>query len=125
MATFTTSWTNATLHSSSSVSNGANVTDDVNIASSGYYRIVAQIDLDIASGSPAGDVTIEVFGSSDSGTAVDTIPSQKVTVPFSGTGNKKVSLVIDGPWCRVKVSNGTGVSVTYVGKYSGLKQASA
>lgn len=126
MATFSVDWTTGTtLHSSSSVSNGGTAQDDLNLDTLGYYRVHATLDFDIASGSPAGDVVIELFGSSDAGTAVDTIAFQKLTVPFAATGNKKISVVFDRPWVRTKITNNTGVSVTYVAKYAGLKQVSA
>lgn len=125
MATFTPSWTNATLHASEVVATGASEQDDVNLASSGYYAIEVQIDIDIASGSPNGDVVIEVFKSCDGGTSVNTEPSQKCTMTFTTTGNKKRSLTITGPWARIKMTNNTGVNATYIGRYSGLKQASA
>jgi|SRR5688572_8293956 len=128
MATFTPSWTTGgTLHASSSVATSASATDDLNLVSAGpYYGAHIQIDLDIASGSPAGDCTIEVFGSVDGGSNDDTLPMKTLRVPFSATGNKKVSFTVYGvPFCSVKMSNSTGVSVTYVGRYAGLKQASA
>jgi hypothetical protein len=122
--TYTPSWTNATLHSSSTVTNGSSAQDDLNLATLGYYAIDAQVDIDIASGSPSGDVVIEVFKSCDGGTNVNSEASQRCTLSFTATGNKKRGLTITGPWCRVKVTNNTGVSVTYVGRYSGLKQTS-
>ncbi len=128
MATFTPSWTTgSTLHASSSVSNGASTTDDLNLVSAGpYYGALIQVDIDIASGSPAGDVTIEVFGSADGGSNDDTLPMKTLRIAFTGTGNKKVSFTVYGvPFVSVKITNNTGVSCTYVGRYAGLKQASA
>jgi hypothetical protein len=126
MASFTPSWTNATLHTSGTVTNGSTAQDDLNLSTLGYYAVRCQIDIDIASGSPAGDVAIEVFTSSDGGSNVDTEPSQRLTLSFAATGNKKRSVLVSNtPWARVKITNSTGVSVTYVGRYSGLQQASA
>jgi len=124
--TYESDWTeNLSLHASSSIANGANEVNDLDLAGSGYYGAIVQVDIDIPSGSPAGDVTVEVFRSADGGTSVDTIPAQKVALPFTTTGNKKQSIVVDGPWNRVKVSNGTGATLTYVGRWAGLKQVSA
>lgn len=126
MATFTPSWTiGTTLHASTTVTNGSTAQDDVNLSTLGYYRINGTIDIDIASGSPAGNVTVELFGSADGGTNIETVARQTFAIPFSATGNKKAGFVFDGNWVRVKITNSTGVTVTYVSKYSGLKQASA
>jgi hypothetical protein len=124
--TYNPDWTNATLHASEAIANGGTEQDDLDLDTLGYYAIRAQIDIDIASGSPAGDVVIEVFTSCNGGTSVDTEPAQRATLSFTATGNKKRTLLIaNTPWARVKVTNNTGVSVTYVGRYSGLKQVSA
>ena len=127
MPTFTASWTTGQeLHGSSTVTNGSSATDDVNLASAGYYEIDIQIDLDIAAGSPNGNVTIEVFSSVDGGSNDSTVPLTTRTVAFTTTGTKKVPIVgIRGSYVAVKVTNGTGVDLTYVGRYAGLKQASA
>ena len=127
MATYSAAWTvGQTLHGSSSITNGSSATDAINLATLGFYEVHAQIDLDIAAGSPAGNVTIEVFAAADGGSNVDTIPLTSRVVAFTGTGNKKVSIPgIRAPHVSVKVSNATGVAVTYVGRYAGLKQSSA
>lgn len=127
MATFTPAWTpGATLHTSSDLTVGSpTAQDDFNLASLGYYAIRAQIEINAVTGAPSGDVKIEVFSSSDGGTTVDTEPFQTFVLIFTTTGNKKRSFDIWGPWSRVKVTNSVGQTVTYIGKYAGLKQASA
>jgi hypothetical protein len=126
MATFTGEWTNGTLHSSSSITNGGTATDNVDLDALGYFGIRGQIDFDIASGSPAGDVVVQVFGSCDNGTNKYTEADQTFRIPFSATGNKKQGFtVFFSPYASVKLTNNTGVTGTYVGRYSGFKQASA
>jgi hypothetical protein len=109
------------------ITTGNSVTDDLNLVSAGpYYGALIQCDLDISSGSPNGDVVIEVFGSPDGGTSDDTIALKTIRVPFTATGNKKASFTIYGiPFCSVKVANSTAASCTYIGRYAGLKQSSA
>lgn len=121
MSTTRVNFVTATLHASSSITTGNSTQDDFAMDSDGLYRAYAQIDLDIASGSPSGDVVIEVFLSSD-GSNYDTIPSQKVVVNFTATGNKKKTVTFEGFKVRVKVTNNTGASVTYVGRLVGVRQ---
>ncbi len=129
MATYTPAWTEGiTLHSSSSITTGNSTNDNFDfkdISGGPYYGAVLQFDLDISSGSPSGDVTIECFFGPD-GTNFDTIAAKTMRVPFTGTGNKRVSTTLYGVnnsnW---KVSNSTGASCTYVGRAAGLKQSSA
>lgn len=126
MATFSASWTEAqTLHASSSVATGSSAQDSIDLDTLGAYAAHVQVDLDISAGTPNGDVTVEVFKSPNSGTSVDTEPAQKFVIPFTATGSKVKSFTVLGPWARVKVSNETGESVTYVGLYAYLKQTSA
>lgn len=127
MAEFTPSWTvGATLHTSGTVAIAGTASDAVNLATAGYYEIDAQVEINIASGSPNGDILIEAFGSVDGGSNVDTVPLTQRRLTFTTTGNQKISLPgLRGPHVTVKITNGTGVAVTYVGRYAGLKQASA
>lgn len=129
MATFTPAWTESiVLHASSTITagNSANDTFDFKDISGGpYFGACFQFDLDVAAGTPNGDVTIEAFGAAD-GTNLDTIAFKTMRVPFSAIANKKVSTVVYGvPLVNWKVSNGTGQSVTYIGRAAGLKQSSA
>jgi hypothetical protein len=127
VATQNPSWTvGQVLHTSGTIANAASVQDDFNISTLAYYAIDCQVDIDIASGSPAGNVTIEVFHSVDGGTNVDTTAAQTKVLTFTGTGNQKTSFLVEGhPWARVKVGNATTVTCTYVGRYAGVKQVSA
>jgi hypothetical protein len=127
MATFTASWTTGqVLHTSSTVTNGSTATDAVDLDNLGYYEIDAQVEINIASGSPSGDVLIEAFGSADGGSNVDTVPLTQRRLNFVATGNQKISIPgLRGPHVSVKITNNTGVSLTYIGRYAGLQQASA
>lgn len=127
MATFTPEWTTgAPLHASSTVTNGSTATDALDLDTLAYYEIDVQCEVNIASGSPAGDVLIEVFGSVDGGSNVDTVPLTQRRLTFVATGNQKISIPgLRGPYVSVKLTNSTGVSLTYIGRYAGLKQASA
>lgn len=127
MATFTPSWTvGQPLHTSGSVASAGTASDAVNLATLGYYEIDAQVEINIASGSPSGDVLIEALGSVDGGTNVDTVPLTQRRLTFVATGNQKVSIPgLRGPHITIRITNSTGVSLTYVGRYAGLQQASA
>lgn len=127
MATFTGDWTEGvTLHSSSTLANAASHTDDIDIDTAGYLEVEAQVSIAIASGSPAGNVVIDVLASPDSGSTFDTEPLLTVTIPFTATGTKNKTVPgLTGPYRRIKVTNNTGVSVTHASKYAGLKQVSA
>lgn len=127
MATFTASWTTGVaLHGSSTLANGGTDTDSVNLTTAGYYGIVIQEDINIASGSPNGDILIEILSSSDGGSNTDTEAATVRRINFIATGNKKITIPVLGyPYVTSKVTNNTGVSVTHVSRYAGLKQASA
>lgn len=127
MAEFTPAWTTGgPLHTSGTVAIAGTATDALNLATLAYYEVDAQVEINIASGSPNGDILIEVFGSVDGGSNVDTIPLTQRRLTFVATGNQKISIPgLRGPHVTVKITNGTGVAVTYIGRYAGLKQASA
>jgi hypothetical protein len=127
MATFTPSWTvGQTLHTSGSVASAATASDAVNLATLGYYEIDAQIEINAASAA-TGDILIEALGSADGGTNVDTVPLTQRRLNYAAaTGNQKVSIPgLRGPHITIRITNSTNVSVTYVGRYAGLQQASA
>lgn len=126
MATFSSLWTeNQTLHSSSTVASAGSASDNLDLAAAGYYLADVQIDLNANTGSPNGNVTIEVFGSPNSGTKIDTIPRQTITVPFTAQAQKIVSLTVGGAFAQVKVTNGIGENLTYIALYAGLQESSA
>ena len=127
MATFSASWQTAVeFHAAAAISNGANAQDAIDLQGDGAYAMEIQAILTISSGSPNGDVLLEVFGSGDGGTSIDTEPLLQEVVNFTATGTKIKSLSVEGrSWVRVRVTNNTGVSVTYTGKRRALKQISA
>lgn len=127
MATFTPEWTTgASLHASSTVTNGSTATDALDLDTLAYYEVDVQVEINIASGTPNGDVLIEALGSVDGGSNVDTVPLTQRRLTFTTTGNQKITIPgLRGPHVSVKITNSTGVSVTYIGRYAGLKQASA
>jgi hypothetical protein len=127
MATFTVSWTTGTnLHTSAALADAGTVGDDINLASLGYYAVQCQLTLDADTGTPSGDVTVNVYGSADGGTADDTEPLQSYVVNFTAQALKRFSFVVENmPHIRVEVTNNVGESITYSAIYAGLKQSSA
>ncbi|MFH0901386.1 MAG: hypothetical protein V2A73_12230 [Pseudomonadota bacterium] len=125
-ATFTPSWTvTQELHASSSVANAGTATDSLNLATLGYYEVDAQIQITPAT-TPSGDVLIEAFGSVDAGTSADTVPLTQRRLTFTTTAVQRISIPgLRGPYVSIRITNSTGVSVTYVGRYAGLQQVSA
>ena len=74
MAVFTPTWTTGTsLRSAASIANGANLSDTINLATLNYYMVDVTIGFNISSGTPSGDLVIEVFQSADGGTTVTPI----------------------------------------------------
>lgn len=127
MALFTMDYSaSIALHTSQTLANGNTANASLDLKTPGYYAAAVQVEFDIPSGTPNGDVVINVYGSVDGGSNVSTEPMQRRVMSFSAIGNKKVDLLVGRvPWARVAVTNNTGVSGTLVSRYSGFKQLSA
>jgi len=126
MATFQPDWTEGVeLHASEVIAQNGSEQDDIDIDYLGYYAIRGQIDVTAATGA-SGDVIVELYGSCDSGSHVDTEASQRIPISFTAAAQKIRGFTFGpGPWVRVKVSNYTGQNVTYICRYAGLKQVSS
>lgn len=127
MPTYSADWTEAQeYHASATLNAGATSDDNIDVDNAGYYAIRATVDIDLT-GSPTGPITVEVFHSTDDGSLYDTEPDQKfVAMQFTGSAaRKRRSFVIPTTGrVKIKVTNGTAVNATFIGKYAGLKQAS-
>lgn len=123
---YTSEWTNnITILASTAVASGGNRTDNVDFAAGGvnYLQTVLQIKVAALSGSPSGNMTFEFFRSVNTTTDIDTIPAMTITIPFSGTATKVITIPMANiPWLQIKTTNGIGVSADVQIKYSGLKE---
>jgi hypothetical protein len=127
MATFNPSWTVGTsVRAAASIANGANLTDALNLSTLGpYYGIDAYVAFDIASGSPSGDLVIEVFHSVDGGSTVATVASVTRRINFTAVANKGLVIQgIRGAHVTLKYTNNTGVTGAVTVKYCASKQTS-
>lgn len=119
---FKPSWTTGVaLKTAATLNAGGSLQDDVNLASDGYFEAEFFVSVTTIA---AGDITIEVFGSSDVGTSISTEPLQKFIIPFTAAATKSRSFVISGPWRRVKVSNGGASNATLTTKLAGKQMQS-
>jgi len=126
MATITSSWTeNQEHHASSSISSGSSATDSIDLADAGYIQVDIQIWITFGTSTDDG-CTVEVFSDSNSGSSPDTIALTSLEIPNTDSETKKVTITVKyKAFVDVKVTNNDGSeSVTYVGKYTGLKIAS-
>lgn len=98
----------------------------IDLAASGYKKVVVQVE--VAFGDSAdGDAEIRVRGSSDSGTAKDTVLLIALTVDFTVSTTKRVSISIDEmPWIEIGVYNGNSAvqDISIAAKWAGLKYKS-
>jgi hypothetical protein len=126
MAVFTPTWTTGvSLRAAAAIANGANLTDTINLATSLYYMVDVTVGFDISSGTPSGDLVIEVFQSADGGTTVDTIARVTRRINFTATANKITTIrALGGAFVSLKYTNNTGVTGNVTVKYAGLKQTS-
>jgi hypothetical protein len=124
MATISASWTeNQSLQGAQTLNASSSDTDDIDLDTNGYVAVLIQWK-GTFHGSATEGCTIEVFGSSDSGTSDDTIAlcSRKVAVDAGNTVT--VSILIENvPYIAVKRTNNDGshsiTNETVV--YAGLK----
>lgn len=121
---YTTEWTNnISILAATAVSSGGSRTDNVDLASAGYFLAMLQFKVAALSGSPSGNMTFEIFRSVNTTTDIDTIPAHTFTIPFSGTSTKIITVPIANlPWFQIKTTNGIGQSADVTLKYSGLKE---
>ena len=127
MATITPTWTEATnLHTSGTVAAAASATDDIDLDNLGYDMVLVTIEIAFG-GTPDGDCTVEVLGSSDSGTNDDTVALHTLAIEEAASTTKRISLQIkDVPYIAVKVTNNDSTAtVTYDSWYAGRKFTSA
>ena len=115
MATIKPVWTeNVNLHSSAALAFGASVTDDIDLDTLGADAIAIVIEIVFGS-TPDGNVLVEIFGSSNSGTDDDTEPITSFTIEEAASGTKRKTIVLkDLAYVAVKVTNNDSAdSVTY------------
>lgn len=115
MATIKPVWTeNVNLHTSGTVAAAASATDDIDLNTLGADVVAIVIEI-IFGGSPDGDVLVEIFGSSDSGTKDDTLPLTSFIIPRSTSATKRKTIVIkDVAYIAVKITNNDSAdNVTY------------
>ena len=127
MATISPSWTEAVnLHTSGTVAAGASATDDIDLDDLTADAVHVTIEI-VFGGSVDGDVIVEVFGSSDSGTNDDTISIASFVIKAENSATKRASFTIkDVPYIAVKVTNqDTTDNVTYDSWFAWRNWASA
>ena len=106
MATITPLWTeNVSIRSAATLAASGTATHDVDLDNLGADRYDIQVDITIGSSS---GVTVEIFGSPDSGTTDDTTALMSYTVDASD----RRTLVVTGPYRQVKLTNDDGTNAT-------------
>lgn len=106
MATITATWTEGvSLRSAATIAASGTATADVDLDNLGADRADVQIDITIGTSS---GVTVEVFGSPDSGTTDDTTPLLSYTV----SANDRRTIVLTGAYRQIKWTNNDGSNAT-------------
>ena len=128
MAKITADWAEAqTLHSSSSISAGSSVTDDIDLDNLGALGVAIQIEI-IFGGTPDANVLVEILGSVDSGTQDDTEVIHSFTIEDTASATKRgpTITVFDFPYIAVRVTNNDSTdSVTYDGLFAWVQRDSS
>lgn len=128
MATTTTpSWTeNVTLKASGAIASGASDTKDIDLATELYDLIVVTVEI-IFGASPDGDVVIERFDSTNSGTDDATEPEFSISVTESTSATKRINIpILNSAYSVIKVTNNDSAdNVTVESWYAGRKWTSA
>jgi len=129
MATISASWTENVAVSFDDTTPAKTVegVGPIDLAAAGYISVSVQVRI-VFGGSADGDAVIRVRCSPDSGTTKDTILLTEVTVPFTASATKNITLNFTGvPWIEVGVYNGnTAVEdISISADYAGLKYAAA
>lgn len=115
MATIKPVWTeNVNLHTSGTVAAAASATDDIDLDNLGADTVAIVIEI-LFGGSVDGDVLVEIFASSDSGTNDDTLPLISLSIPETNSATKRKTIVIqDVAYIAVKITNNDSTdNVTY------------
>ena len=106
MATITATWTEAVEgRAAATISAGATATIDIDLDNLGADRADAQIGITIGS---ASSVTVNVFGSPDSGTTDDTT----ALISYTVTANDRRTIVLDGAFRQISITNNDGSNAT-------------
>ena len=106
MATISPTWTeNVAVRASATLASGASDTNDIDLDNLSADRSDIQVNITIGS---ASSVTVEFFGSSDSGTTDDTTPLHSYVV----TVNDTRTISMTGPYVAVKLTNNDGGNAT-------------
>lgn len=106
MATISPNWTEAvSLRAAATLAASGTATNDIDLDTLGADRSEVQVDITI--GSSTG-VTVEVFGSTDSGTTDDTTPLLAYTV----AANDRRTLILTGAYRQIKLTNNDGTNAT-------------
>lgn len=110
---------NVNLHTSGAVAAGASATDDIDLDTLGADLVSVVVEI-VFGATPDGDVLVEVFGSTDSGTNDDTEPLLSFTIEETADATKRKSFALGGiPYAAIKVTNNdTTDSVTYDSWYA-------
>jgi len=106
MATIKPVWTeNVSVRSAATLAAGATATHDIDLDNLGAD--LSEVQIDIAIGS-ASSVTVEIFGSPDSGTTDDTTALLSYTVD----ANDRRTLQLGGAYRQIKLTNDDGSNAT-------------
>ena len=111
MATVGPTWTSsADVIASGTIGAGSNSTGNVDLEDTSKYDI-AKLQIDVTD-SGSASVTVEVFGSNDNGTTVDTTPILAYETDATGSRDSRTLPVIGHDWLQVKVTNNDGSNAT-------------
>ena len=106
MATISSSWTeNVSVRSAATIAAGATATHDIDLDTLGAD--LSEVQIDITIGSSSG-VTVEIFGSPDSGVTDDTTALVSYTVAASD----RRTIALTGAYRQVKLTNNDGSNAT-------------
>ena len=106
MATISPTWTeNISVRSAATLAAAASATHDIDLDNLGADRSDVQIDIIVGSSS---GVTVEIFGSPDSGTTDDTTPLMSYTV----SADDRRTLTLTGAYRQIKLTNNDGSNAT-------------
>lgn len=114
MTTITATWTENqdVAFSDESPADNVQSTANIDLATNGYDAILVQIDIDWhASATDYAD--INVYGSPDSGTTIDTTPLYSRRVEALENDPELISFLIEGvPYVRIEVDNQSNQEIT-------------